>query len=81
MLILPQQQLEGIPSVLDQDTCNFELFTQSLHPVTNPKKDLQRALEKKDRPSISNIKLPHMNEKVKKYRPITQLNWFVKKEH
>ena len=52
-----------------------------MHTVVNPKKELQAFIEKRSRTSISNIKLPHVGEKVKKFRPIKQLNWFVDKPH
>ena len=38
-------------------------------------------MERREHVSISNIKLAHLNEKEKKFRPIKQLNWFVKKPH
>ena len=38
-------------------------------------------MEKRAMTSISNIKLPHVGEKEKKFRPIKQLNWYINKPH
>ena len=78
ILLLPQGQLEGIPGVLDGDACRFEVFTQPLHTVTTPKKQLASFLEKRSRTSISNIKMQHAGEETRMFRPIKHLNWYLK---
>ena len=51
------------------DTCTFDIFTNSVQPARNAKKDLKAFVKKRSKYSISNLKLPKLGDEDRKFKP------------
>ena len=40
MIIVPKEQIQGLPGLMDSDLCSFDFFTHTVKPARNVKKDL-----------------------------------------
>lgn len=70
MIIVPQQQVQNTPGLVNNDLCTFEIFPHSVKMARNFKKDLEMFKRKRARYSISNIKLPEMKLQEDKFQPL-----------
>ena len=50
-----------IPGMVENDSCTFDFFPNSVKPARNVKKDLKMFLRKRALYTISNLKLPEID--------------------
>ena len=72
MFVVPRDQIQSIPGMLPDDALMFDLFPHSVKPARNVKKDLKAFIKKRSQYSISNLKLPELDED-KKYKPLKHM--------
>ena len=51
------------------DACTFDIFTNSVKPARNAKKELKAFIKKRSQYSISNLKLPKLGDEDRKFKP------------
>ena len=47
MYIVPRDQVQRIPGMLDNDACSFDIFPHSFKPARSVKRDLEIFLKKR----------------------------------
>lgn len=70
MIIVPKEQVQGLPGLIENELCTFDFFTHSVKPARSLKKDLLAFEKKRAKYTISNLKLPELDGKESKYRPL-----------
>ena len=73
MIIVPKEQIQGMAGLMESDVCSFDFFTNTVKPARNVKKDLKQFMKKRAQYSISNLKLPELDGKESKYRPLKHM--------
>ena len=59
--------------MVENDLCTFDFFTNTVKPARNVKKDLAAFMKKRAQYTISNLKLPELDGKESKYRPLKHI--------
>ena len=73
MFVVPKDQLQGLPGLINNDLCTFDFFCHSVKPARNVKKDLKAFVKKRSAYTISNLHLPELDGKESKYRPLKHI--------
>ena len=68
LFIVPKNQVQRIPGMINNDTCNFDIFLDATKPHRSIKKDIQMFLKSREVES-TNIKLPNLEGNKSMFRP------------